>query len=169
MERKTKTVAFLTIGGFLYTCYIFVSGWIMGLTHLYYLYSGWIWSSGPHPLMYVTSPLLPIVDIAGLLVILGAVVYFRTYEPINEPVVVTRGKLIILVGFVIEITAILVHVFGLVAAFSYPEAALQTADDIATLMIGDVTSLGIAIVAAATTAFGILVGGVHKGVEFKVP
>lgn len=137
--------------------------------HLYYLYSGWVWSSGPHPLMYVTSPLLPIVDIAGLLVILGAVVYFRTYKPTNTPVVVARGKLIILVGFAIEITAILVHVFGLVAAFSYPEAALQTADDIARLMMGDATSLGIAIVAVGTTAIGILVGGVHKGVKLKVP
>ncbi|MFX1607103.1 MAG: hypothetical protein ACFFDD_14510 [Promethearchaeota archaeon] len=169
MERRTKTVAFLMIGGSLYTCYIFLSGWIMGLNHLYNLYSGEVWSSGPMILIYRTSILLPIVDIAGLLVIFGAVVYYTTYEPTNEPVVVARGKLITLVGFVIGTIAILVHVFGLVAAFSYPEAAWQTADDIAARIGGDVVSLGIAFVAFATTMIGILVGGVHKGVEFKVP
>ncbi|NHI89845.1 MAG: hypothetical protein EAX87_10000 [Candidatus Thorarchaeota archaeon] len=171
MERRTKTVAALMIGGFLYTCYIFLSGWIMGLDHLYYLYSGEIWNSGPHLQIYIhrTSILVPIVDVAGLLVILGAVVYFRTYKPTNEPVVVARGKLIILVGFVIGIAAILVHAFGVVVAFTYPEAALQTVDYIVVSMMGDVTSLGIAIVAVAITAIGILVGGVRKGVKFKVP
>lgn len=120
-------------------------------------------------LIYRTSILLPIVDFAGLLVILGAIVYYSTYESTKEPVVVARGKLIMLVGFVIETIAILVHVFGLVVAFSYPEAALRTADEIAPLIMGDVVSLGIATVAFATTMIGILVGRVHKGVEFKVP
>lgn len=169
MERRTKAVPFLMIGGFLYTCYIFLSGWAMGLNHLYDLYSGEVWSSGPRPLIYRTSPLLPIVDFAGLLVILGAVVYYITYEPTREPVVVARGQLVILVGFVIETLAILVHAFGLAVAFTHPEAALLTAEDIAALIMGDVASLGIAAVAFATTRIGILVGGVHRGGEFKVP
>ncbi|MGY5872146.1 MAG: hypothetical protein RTV72_07885 [Candidatus Thorarchaeota archaeon] len=167
MERRIKTVAFLMIGGFLYTCYIFLSGWILGLDHLYYLYSGEIWSSGPYEMILIhrSSILVPIVDIAGLLVILGAVLYYNTDQSTKEPVAVTRGKLILIVSFVIEIIAILVHVFGLVVAFSYPEVALQTADNIAALIIGDVFSLGIAFVALATTLIGILIGGVHKGMK----
>lgn len=140
----------------------------MGLNHLYDLYSGQVWSSGPMILIYRTSILLPIVDIAGVLVILGAVVYYRTYEPTKEQVVVVRGKLVLLAGFVIETIAILIHAFGLLVAFSYPEAALQTVDYIAALIMGDVASLGIGILAFATTMVGILLGGVHKGVEFKV-